>query len=351
MTIKINMQGIFGDFYVMTFATLAGGRRTETGVEIEDENFVDVIRIAKEVAEVKEERRKNPKKQEPIMILPMSGNDKKPFEKVLRCLNIPTQSTISEILSKVNVDMAEKCEKVSAMSFIKPDMYEYGRVPGYEEGKNQSRKSEIKIDALYLITSVAGWVLSRLGEASSEGSRVGVHIFPIDVSQSFHNLPVLMEKVDRIPGLYPTTAFLLWLSYQMIKNGALITDAMQIYTMSDAGGMSPATVKEGYRVSLERIVNRLNGKLGNDQNYLERLTSDAMSPKSETRSFSIRVCNLLYEVIMGSKRETDLLYFANRELYSINVTKSDESSKDLKEKNKLEVYRAASKLAYKFAGQ
>ncbi|MEM3848786.1 MAG: hypothetical protein QXS42_03370, partial [Zestosphaera sp.] len=148
-----------------------------------------------------------------------------------------------------------------------------------------------------------------------------------------------------------TTAFLLWLSYQMIKNGTLITDAMQIYTMSDAGGSSPATVKEGYRVSLERIVNRLNGKLGNDQNYLERLTSDAMSPESDTRSFSIRVCNLLYEVIMGSKRETDLLYFANRELYSINVTKSDEISKDPKEKNKLQVYRAASKLAYKFAGQ
>ncbi|ABP95300.1 MULTISPECIES: type I-A CRISPR-associated protein CsaX [Metallosphaera] len=338
----VNTYDIFGDYYVITVASLGEGQWRGRGLEIPDNRFLDVMQLASSLARGKEEERRKriekTKKIEGILrILPLSGNDKKPFEQALSCLNIPTQSTISEILGKANPDMAKKeCQKVSAPSFVKPEMYEYGKYPGYRG----STKVEVKVDPVYLVVAVAGWVISRLGEAMiSNSDRVGIHLFPVSVDRQFSVLPSLVKDSPLIPGFYPSTAFLLWLAYQMVSRKAEIRSGINIYAVSDAGGQSPTTVVGGFTTSVERLLE--NKIFRDEQAYaVEAVTREALRYDSGKRDYAIRISNLLYEVLMGSRRSEELMYFANRELLSINLTKSKEDKR---------LYEMMSMLARKIA--
>ncbi|MCG3109174.1 hypothetical protein L3N51_01464 [Metallosphaera sp. J1] len=337
----VNTYDVFGDYYVITVASLAGGRWSDGRVEIPDQEFLNVIQTASSLARQREEeRRKRIEKTKKIKgvlrVLPLSGNDKKPFEQALTCLNIPTQSTISEILNKVtpNMKVTPQCSKISAPSFVKPEMYEYGKYPGYRG----STKVELKVDPIYLMVATAGWVISRLGEAKvGNNDRIGIHLFPVDVDHLFSPLPSLVKSSPFIPGFYPSTAFLLWLAYQMVSRRAEITSGMNIYAVSDAGGSSPASVVGGFTTSVERLLRSEIFK--SDVAYVvERISSEALRYDSSRRDFAIRISNLLYEILMGSRRVEELVYFTNRELLSIRMRKSKVSDEERK------LYEMASRL-------
>jgi len=325
--VRVRLYGVFGDNYVIAVASLANGRRVGDWVEIQDPELVGSMRVGAEVARVREdriakgmERRGKAKREGPIRLLPLSRNDRNAFEDALSCYNIPAQSSVSEILSKFDVK-PRQCQSVTAPSFVKPEFYEYSRSPGYAG----NRKVEVRVDPTYLLVSILGWVLTRLGSArvGKEG-RVGVHVFPMGADQSLSVLPELLKGVDNIPGIYPMTAFNLWLASTMISKGAVVNVPMKVYAVEDAAGQSPAAINSGYVVDVRRI---LGHQIVGDQgvvNAVLGLTWEALSPDADNRAFAIRACDLLFEVIMGSKREEDLLYFANRELYSARMIGTEE---------------------------
>jgi len=318
----VNTYDVFGDYYVITVASLAEGQWRGRGIEIPDNRFLEVMQLASSLArgreeEIMERRGKSKEATGVPRILPMTGNDKKPFERALSCLNIPPRSMISEILRKVNPDMAKRdCPKVTAPSFVKPDMYEHGRYPGYKG----NTEVEVEVDPVYLVVAVAGWVLSRLGETMmNKGERIGVHLFPVNVDRQFTVLPSLVRDMPKIPGFFPSTAFLLWLTYQMVKSKAVISSGLNIYAVSDAAGQSPAAVVSGYTTSVERL---LDYKIFKDRRAfaLEAVTAEALKYDSkERRNLAIRISNLLYEVLMGSRRSEELMYIVNREILSIKL--------------------------------
>jgi len=317
---RVKLYDIFGDNYIIAVASLAkGSRRLKDEIEISDEEVENVSNIAYQIAKAKEDSiQKRTKKR---VMLPMSGNDKKkPFRSVLKCFNIPPDSNLSEILEKITPE-EKKCEKVSALSFIKPELYEFGRYPGYVG----NRKNDIKIEPSYVMLSVVGWTLTRLGVAPfSRGERVGIHLFPQDIDYSFIVIPNLLKGIDYIPGFQPLTAFTLWLTYKMVSTNAII-DQSRMYVISDAGGMSTASVVSGYSIGVKKI---LENKIFYESiSYMLRdIAADALNPDSSTRSFSIQVSNLIYEVLMGSKRREELLYISNRELNSLinsNISEND----------------------------
>ncbi|BBD73572.1 hypothetical protein HS1genome_1961 [Sulfodiicoccus acidiphilus] len=275
-----------------------GARRVESGVDVKKEELLNVIKLGAELAEVRES---SPNR--PVMLLPMSGNDKKPFQELLKCLNV-TAFTLSEVLRKYG-DTRDECE-VSALSFMKPELYEYSRVPGYKG----SRKEKIKVNANYAVVSMAGWVLSRLGKARIGRDSVGVHLFPLDVDSRYGVLPEFLKDVEKIPGIAPVTAFTLWLASKLVRRGVAVEQLM-MYAVHDAGGMSPASIAGGWLIGLDRVLKN-RSVLSEAGDLLEEVVLDAMSLESKTRAFSIRVSNALYDVLNGSGSLEEFLYFSNR---------------------------------------
>ncbi|MCY0860744.1 MAG: type I-A CRISPR-associated protein CsaX [Sulfolobaceae archaeon] len=307
---KVPLYGIFGDNFIITIASLSKNvKRVGNEVEFDDKELRDVVILASQIAKEREGKGK--------FVFPLSGNDKKAFSSALKCYNIPDGSPVSSILDKFANSLDKECEEVSAISTIKPEFYEFARSPGYSGG----RKAQIKVEPKYVLLSLAGWVISRLGRAPlGQGDYVSVHAFPVDIDQRFGVIPSLLKELSSglLPGTEPITALTIWLASKMVKTQAII-DQMFLYFISDPAGQNPATITSGHLISVKRIVE--NEKFKEINGIAEVLADYALNPnpqlQCDIRSFSIRVINLLFEVLNGSKSDVELLYFTNRELFSL----------------------------------
>ncbi len=316
MTVKIPLYNIFGDNFIIALASLAKkARRSEDSVEFDDKSLREALLTASQLS--KERKITDKKGKETELDFPKSGNDKKPFNEALHCFNIPEEAPVSEILSKFAASITQfpSCDEVTAPSMLKPEYYEYIRTPGFYG----SRKASTKVSPVYVLASLAGWVLTRLGRAPvGKGEYVGVYAFPIEVEERFGMIPSLLKELSAkgVPGTEPSTALAIWLASKMHKSQAII-DQLMIYSISEPAGMNPATVTNGQLISVGRLLSSKKFK----EIYEEAgaIAEKALSPnpwECDTDNFSVKFSNLLFEVLSGSKREVELAYLANREYYA-----------------------------------
>jgi len=160
---------IFGDNLVKQVGVNSGSYKFTSVkgmpyIEIDDKELRITLDVACQIAERLEKNKRRP--------IPLSWNDKKPVEKVLTCFRFSPSDSISTVLKKFDLN-SEPCEIDSLPSFIKPEFYEYGRVPGKPGGE----KSKMRVDGRYVILAIAGWLLSRVGTAKMGNEWVGVHVF------------------------------------------------------------------------------------------------------------------------------------------------------------------------------
>jgi CRISPR-associated protein CsaX len=304
---RIPLYNIFGDNYVKQVAIEAGKYEIlRNAIEIDDNLLKEVLKIAGDIAKSREEKNKN----KIVNILPLSRNDKGAWEKILKCYNFGNIATLSEVLYKFSPE-AEKCNVDTAPSFVKPEFYEHARIPGKPGGS----KSKMSVDGSYLVVAAAGWVLTRLGKVKvNEGNKLGVQLFTTTKS----NLYKILENIKCIPGIKPETAFAIWIADKII-NVNLNVYTLKVYLISDAVGQSPTTIEEGFVLDLNKLL--MNKEMINDD--IVYIASDALNIDSNTRNYSAKIINLVYEVISGSKRIEDLLYFANRDLIMISESNDE----------------------------
>jgi len=309
---QVPLYNIFGDNYILQLAAEAKEARiTPNYVEIEDGKLERVLGMAAEIAEDKEKLQKK-------FSISLSGNDKKPWEQALSCYNFPQAATLSQIFR--GFSKVKECDEVSAPSFIKPEHYEFGRVPGKVE------KEKIEVEPHYVILAAAGWVLTRIGKAKvGNNDYVGVNVFSPQ-GGILYELSKGLES-SFLPGISPETAFSLWISKKvsdLVKDNITVS-FLRVYIMTDAGGNKPNMINGGFTVEVDKIL----GKRDVLTDRLERIASKALNVDNSMRDYYVRLVNYIYEYVNGSKRIEDLLYFANRDLL-MNLDSNDDKVKELR---------------------
>ncbi|MGC9113020.1 type I-A CRISPR-associated protein CsaX [Acidilobus sp.] len=315
--VRVPLYGIFGDNFIRQVAVEAGNYREVpttrgTFIEVDRNSLLNVLKVASS-------RAKNM-----VKVIPMNGNDQKTYGNVLKVLGFNQADPAWKVLdSYVPEDNHFTRGDFTPISFLKPDLYEYARLPG-RLGNAHTRKI-INVPPGYVILAVAGWVLSRLGSAQvSDREWVGVHAF----SNVRSALQTLIDHLitKRIPGIKPETALSLWLAIKAIEANVSVDNLiLEIYVVSDAFGKKPTELKGGFSVDLSRLLSRKELLTPNGSTYLEQLASMALSincGQTCERDFAIRFTNLVYEYVNGSRRLEDLLYLAYRE-YIVNMKSSD----------------------------
>ena len=295
----VPLYDIFGDNLVKQVGVNSGSYKFTSVkgmpyIEIDDKELSITLDVASQIAERLEKNKRR--------VIPLSGNDKKPVEKVLKCFRFSPSDSISTVLKKFDLNSGP-CEIDSLPSFIKPEFYEYGRVPGKPGGE----KSKMRVDGRYVILAIAGWLLSRVGTAKMGNEWVGVHVFTTTKS-------LLYNAYGDFAGVKPETAFIILLAKRVIESNSNISSA-RVYLVSDAGGQNPTVILGGFTVDLSRFLEKKE-LINDDLIYLaeDALKSDNENQGFNTKDFSTRVVNLVYEIINGSKKVEELLYFTNREV-------------------------------------
>lgn len=291
---KIPIYDIFGDNYIRQVAIEADNFNILwNAIEIEDDSLRNVLDIAAKIAKIKEEKSNK-------LILPLSGNDKKIWEKVLKCYNFTSTALLSDVLSNFSMK-PESCKLDNVPSFVKPEFYEYIKMPGLP-GKE---KFKITVDGLYIIIAAAGWVLTRLGKVKiNEKDWLGVQTLTFTKS----NLYKIFENIY-VPGIKPEVAFAIWIGKNII-DANLNVYGLKVFLISDAVGQAPTAIVGGFLIDLQKLLE--NKELLNDD--IVWLAKDALNIDSNTRNYSTKIVTLAYEVLSGSKKIEDLLYYANRDL-------------------------------------
>ncbi|QIW22822.1 type I-A CRISPR-associated protein CsaX [Sulfolobus sp. S-194] len=303
----VPLYNLFGDNLVVQVAVNAKDSKPLTikgkpYLEINDKEVRIALDTASDIAQKFEKDNRRP--------IPLSANDKKVIEKVLKCFNFSSSDPISNVLKSFDTEHSKECYVDNVPSFIKPEYYELIRVPGKPGGQKMS----VKVDASYVIIAIAGWLFSRIGYARVGGETIGVNVFTSTKS-------MLYTTYGQFSGVKPETAFIFLLADRVIKSGSNISSA-RVYLMSDAGGQNPTIILGGFSVDFSKLLEKK--ELIDDD--LIRLAQDATNDQSQTNDFSARIVELVYEVIGGAKRVEDLVYLANRYV-SMEITNAKDFCK------------------------
>ncbi|MEW9492617.1 MAG: hypothetical protein TQ35_0010545, partial [Candidatus Aramenus sulfurataquae] len=326
MTVRIPLYNIFGDNFIIALASLAkNARRSEDSVEFNDMSLKNALLTASQLS--KQRKITDEKGKETELDFPKRGSDKKPFNEALQCFNIPGGAPVSDILSKFAASipsipkLLSTCKKVTAPLMLRPEHYENVRTPGFY--RRIQAKNKTKVSPVYILASLAGWVLTRLGgipvgKKNGNIVYVGVYAFPIEVEERFGMIPSLLKELGTkgVPGTGPSTALAIWLASKMLKSHALI-DQLMIYTVLEPTPTNPPAVKNGQLISVGRLLSNEGFKEIHEE--AGAIAEKALSPnpwECDANNFSVKFSNLLFEVLSGSKREVELAYLANREYYA-----------------------------------
>lgn len=306
----IPLYNLFGDNLVMQVAVNAGEARTKIikgrpYIEIDDNELRMALDTASNVALEFEEENRRP--------IPLNGNDKKVINKMLECLNFTSSDPISKILKNFDPQFNKECYIDNVPSFIKPEYYEYIRIPGTPGGK----KFSVKVDARYVILAIAGWLFSRIGFAKIGDKTIGVNVFTSTKS-------MLYTTYGQFSGVKPEVAFIFLLADRVIKSASNISSA-RVYLISDAAGQNPTVILGGFSVDLSKLLEK---KELIDEDLI-RIAQDATNESSPTNDFSTKVVELVYEVINGAKKLEDLVYLTNRYI-SMEINNVNEFCKNNK---------------------
>ena len=315
---RVKLYGLFADNYVRAVASLCRGSvDMGTEVEIPDNELEGIKDVA--VSLLKEKETLKAGKQR--FMSPFKGGENgEEMKSFMRCLELGEGEQSSHLLSYVlgnfRVGAMNGTATGRIFSFMKPDLYEFKRIPG--KGR---LKVDVSVTCEYAALSVMGWVLTWLGDYKASGQSFSVHLFPIGVDSLFAPVMALVKnwsKKGLVPGIAPLPAFALWLAYYMVNYDALIPRTI-VYVMSKQN----SRVVEGYWLELGRL--EAYSELFLDEKggwMLRAVAEDALSADSPSRNFSANFSNLAYQPLNGAGTKEELLYRSSREYYSLLASKS-----------------------------
>jgi len=285
---------------------------TKDGFEIYNiEGLKNGGKIVEQIAREIEEKRRGKKDQTPF-IIPLTANEKKSYQEILKELNIQSDAPISDVLEKYFQSMTEKTNEstYTCPSCLAPEFYEFNRVLGYTESRRKSDKyKKLSFDGYML--GIAGYVTSYLDRVKITGNQfVEVHLLP-NVEGAHPEITmnwVEMYKKLRfgIEGLTPVTSLLMWLSLKTNYQGTV-----QLIALNPAVGKNPTVVWSTFNLDLTHT-SKIFGEL--EENYkkiLERLLIDTFNQTGT--NFTIKTSQLIFEAINGTKPLEELLYVGSRE--------------------------------------
>lgn len=334
------LYNLFGDNLVLQVAVNSKAKVVTRGGQPHIEFNDDELRIVLDTASGAASRFEA-KNQSPV---PMSKNDKTPWEKAIKQFGFTLSDPLSKILKNFDIKQ-EKVEEIDNVpSFIKPEYYEFVRVPGKPGGKRAS----FKVDPRYVILAAAGWILSRVGYAElGEKGTVGINVFTTTPSW-------LHKDFGRLPGVAPITALLFLLASKAIATNSSIS-VVKVFFVSDASGKEPTKILSEFTADLTRILEKKDLVTRELIDLAEDALSCSSSPsqarnaqkpvktKSDTCTFSAKVIDLIYEYIHGARRAEDIAYYTNRYI-SVEIRKV--KTGDFCKENRIycEAYRYAQRL-------
>ncbi|MEM3066938.1 MAG: hypothetical protein QXI81_06370 [Nitrososphaerota archaeon] len=310
--------------------------------------------ISKEESELIERVKKKGKSASPLMIFPMSGNDRKYIDEFLKKLKAKKfseafrnyakliggvdEEELVEILSEYRTELpvygytldAEKTVELMVPQALKPEHYEFSRK--YGQGLSSPSKHYLGLHSMSL--ALAGFMYSRAGRIVEKGTGQGTFVLltPVDVSYDLGNVyseilrsykSVVVGKVD---GLTPEEALVLWLGTKarFPSNVPRIHSNLNVIAAREPGGQSPSflVLLKTYSLWLpSMLANKLTERgdkvLEAFENVLQKTFRYVYGRDVEGGEMYVKYVKLLYEVLVGSKLADEFLYVVNRDLASI----------------------------------
>ncbi|MDW8074094.1 MAG: hypothetical protein RMJ28_07695 [Nitrososphaerota archaeon] len=294
------------------------------------------IENALEIAEEHIEERQATLKKGASLRLPMSGNDKIVVTQICRELgkrggDIDALTFVKLVKDNLPSIISSK-SSFRLIEILKPEFYEYNRVPGYSTTSLIKNKT---YPLLSIALAVCGYLTCAVGRARiNENEFVTVVVTPLASStekgfiinpdyiishQNGYNSLAnhILQRNGILGGLFPEPA--LHLLMASLMGGTDIS----VYAITEPGGNSPASIFTSVNMSLHRTYGELKrhgiiGENGVRDDFL-RLLERALdvrtkeADKAVARAVAIRYSILLYEALHGLKPLEEFVYTVDRE--------------------------------------
>jgi hypothetical protein len=266
--------------------------------------------------------------------LRFSGNDKKYRDEIWRALSLSQDASPIEMIRTLASDPLKDYGRVRLPSVLKPEYYEFNRIPGYAGSENlRLARDEYPINVVAM--SLAGYLLSKVGTARLERTQsVSVVVTPVITSRGLavdpeyrYNVYVdpvgrlvddLLQRKGWLDGLFPETALALLLACTM--GGA----QFKLYAVKEAGGQEPATIFSAMQMDLRPLYERMRELQLTDELYRQKIVSIAKSSldvnaQGLKKTLATRFALLLYEILSRSRPPEEFVSVVNREYLSISM--------------------------------
>ncbi len=266
--------------------------------------------------------------------LRFSGNDKKYRDEIWRALSLSQDASPIEMIRTLASDPLKDYGRVRLPSVLKPEYYEFNRIPGYA-GSEYLRLARDEYPINVVAMSLSGYLLSKVGTARLERTQsVSVVVTPVITSRGLavdpeyrYNVYVdpvgrlvddLLQRKGWLDGLFPETALALLLACTM--GGA----QFKLYAVKEAGGQEPATIFSAMQMDLRPLYERMRELQLTDELYRQKIVTIAKSSldvnaQGLKKTLATRFALLLYEILSRSRPPEEFVSVANREYISLSM--------------------------------
>jgi len=261
-------------------------------------------------------------------------NDKNYHQKIWSALQLSKDATPIEMIRTLASNPLKDYGKVGLLSVLKPEYYEFNRIPGYAGSENlRLARDEYPINVVAM--SLAGYLLSKVGTARLERTQsVSVVVTPVITARGLavdpeyrYNVYVdpvgrlvddLLQRKGWLDGLFPETALALLLA--CIMGGA----QFKLYAVKEAGGKKPATIFSAMQMDLRPLYERMRELQLTDELYRQKIVTIAKSSldvnaQGLKKTLATRFALLLYEILSRSRPPEEFVSVVNREYLSISM--------------------------------
>ncbi|MEM4494596.1 MAG: hypothetical protein QXE96_02200 [Candidatus Caldarchaeum sp.] len=286
----------------------------------------DVLAALKDVLTTAEQMLK--RRQRARMNIPANKNDKKIVREFMSAYELGANATVLDLIGVLKSNPTANVGQFKLPSILKPEYYEFNRVPGYT-GTENAKKMLQSYPGLSIALSIVGYMVCRVGVTKIDNNeRVSVVVTPefvageqryvIDPGYRLSTFVDSFNALDRLQvarngvftGLFPEVALHLWMALQM-KSAKI-----NLHAIREPGGQNPATIYSSMSIDLEptyRAMNRYD--LYKVSKHVEYIVEKALNigVKQDVRSLCMRLATLLYEVLNNTQELSEFVYVASRE--------------------------------------
>jgi hypothetical protein len=286
---------------------------------------------------------------------PLSGNDKKIFEKLKTVLSLGKDVSIlnaleqySSIIERINVNILQQAlanqsnVKCSPFQAFLLETYSLTRAPFF----NGKYKHKLKMNLHQMMICTAGYIAARhSGHMVMQGKDkkfITVLFLPINLKVTRYDFYKNIRKIDGLPGLSPEEAVILWIALHLPKD---FNEDILVLGVEEPGRsmqlVSSITISNEFLLRAERLE-----KLREQQEYVKELLRYALRKGVERQpeiDDAIEYVKLLYLAVQkGFENEMlELALRSSRREASLTST----SSQDNTIKNRIKVAKMARKIS------